>query len=414
MIKVIVETATYLAILWILALLFYLPPLHAQEIKPGLAPYGIQHKSWPCKASIKLFGDEPIRISYLHNTFKTRKKPNSCIKKFIKTGRLEFIEVALINDVCTRWGTCGKYEFLYGMSVKQVRNALKNENKKFLKRMKRYSKPVADFLKTSLDPGTECFINPFLETNVSRDEGKVFLETLGPLFEPRCKLVWNPVGNNPNGKWKIPGYHHELHGSKESMSAPCIANLDGEDIKFVGGPKPLKNHIDESEIPFYFQKYKHCEAAMLWTRSMNGISLSGFIDPRERTEWPSKSELNKLGKYIRQDFTAPPPPGKPPKGCKQKLADGAGGNLWKQSDHHPGAVLLLHQKYQTRFKTVKVLRGKKVIDKLKFTGWANPVNGKNRQHWRSNKSLSEFPQRQAKIKADKKCFFMGNARRRID
>ncbi len=76
-----------------------------------------------------------------------------------------------------------------------------------------------------------------------------------------------------------------------------------------------------------------------------------------------------------------------PRSCPElRGLDGGGGFLWKDSDFHPGIVILTPANYN--FNEVQVIKGRKVISTLTYTGRAN----ENRQHWRDySRPTRAFP-----------------------
>ena len=109
-----------------------------------------------------------------------------------------------------------------------------------------------------------------------------------------------------------------------------------------------------------------------------------------------------------------------PAQCKEVLKANDGekrGFLWKESDHG-GLVVLMPSKFKKRFRRVHVFRKGQRIAKLYYTGFANPDEGGDRQHWRFDQSLEEFPKRavfvRAKLKKQVVCWKVKRPRKRND
>lgn len=85
--------------------------------------------------------------------------------------------------------------------------------------------------------------------------------------------------------------------------------------------------------------------------------------------------------------------------------DGYMGNLLKQSDHYPGAVILFDSEYD--FKEVSVYNRKgKLIERLSYHGRSNPdSDGVGRQTWRFQRPMNQLPKR-VFIKADDMLFLV--------
>lgn len=93
---------------------------------------------------------------------------------------------------------------------------------------------------------------------------------------------------------------------------------------------------------------------------------------------------------VNRYFTGNSNPEDPSDVCSEIMPakDGANGFLWKQSDFHPGAVVLFPASYSNQvFSSVYAMKDGNKIDDFFFTAIANG----NRQHWRSDQRASSFP-----------------------
>lgn len=244
----------------------------------GLAEYAILSPQWPCKEAREAERGLPVlRKAVLWNTFGT---DTQCLLKHLEDPRLAALEIHLINEVCQRNGNCGPYEFLYGVSLEDYNHKLIMRDDALLSKLRQYLSPIKDLLDKNLRRTTVCYVNPGLESNVSKEAAEVLIEETRILF-PGCRIVWNPVGINPDAV-PIAGTVFELHGSTPPLVAPCIADLDGVDISFPTRPAFLPSSILSTEIPQYFRRYSQCDITFLWISEFNGLRSSPFIDPRSR------------------------------------------------------------------------------------------------------------------------------------
>lgn len=226
-----------------------------------------------------------LRIATLWNTFGTN---TSCLKTYLADTRLKVIEIHLINEVCQRRGTCGAYEFLFGMSMAKYNRALKEENPALLERMRNYFQEPAQFLAANLKPGTACYISPGLESNVDLEAAMVLLQQTKKSF-PNCRVVWNPVNNSRAAK-PISGTFFEQHHPDASLSSPCIVNLDGFDISYPTRSAILPQNLGSTDLPEFARRFRSCDATFLWIAEYNGITSSKPPpDPRQRTAFPGES-----------------------------------------------------------------------------------------------------------------------------
>lgn len=82
--------------------------------------------------------------------------------------------------------------------------------------------------------------------------------------------------------------------------------------------------------------------------------------------------------------TLPPGPSNPLCVGITPANDGPGGFLWKDGDHTGKLVVLLPGRYQVPFNRVTAERENGTIEALEYTGFANPDNEGERQHYRGN------------------------------
>ena len=220
----------------------------------------------------------------MYNTFDNslNGENTACIEKLNSLKQTKMMQVHLINETCQRDLDCGEYELVAGMTIKQYQDALINRDVNFINKLKTYLEKAKKILLPTLRKDIKCFISPGLESNLNEKAAKNLISITREFFGNRCELVWNPVGNNKFNS-KIENTYHEVHGPKVKLEKPCIANLDGVDIK-LKDTEVLRNHIKSEDLKSYLDKYKHCEAAFLWSHPDNCINVSKFIDPRKRTK----------------------------------------------------------------------------------------------------------------------------------
>lgn len=274
------------------ALLLAVPmPALGEELRLGLAEFGMLSPHWPCDlVREKEKGLTTLRKAVLWNSFG---KETSCLKKDLDDPRMKLLELHLINEPCARNNQCGSYEFLYGIPPKEYDDKLKKRDPELIKKLEEYFQEPSQFLAANLKEGTSCYVSVGLESNVSSDAAGVMKGILEKHF-PKCKVVWNPVNKS---RWAKPieGTIFELHGTEASLSSPCIANLDGEDISFPDRPSSMEKSIKSGDINTYLDKYKECDVTFLWIAELNGRGGDGpFIDPRERRSFVTPRLLEEL------------------------------------------------------------------------------------------------------------------------
>lgn len=279
------------------------PTPQPQQYIAGRAPYALQNSNYDCSALIaSLDGVSDVRYSWLYNTFDNKANGDylECVYRLNGLKNTTMMEVHLVNEVCQRHSACGNYEVLAGLSVDKYRDLLKKKDSKLLAKLDSYFKTAAARILPTLRAEQRCFVSYGLESNLPASEYQLVASIGHKYFGPRCTPVWNPVGNNKFGKGPIAGYVHELHGASPSLAAPCIANLDGQDISFTSRPSTYSSNIKEADLPAYIKRYQHCEVPFLWMTEDNckaGDSYS--VDPRNRRGCPSTQIQNAVSPYLK-------------------------------------------------------------------------------------------------------------------
>jgi len=280
----------------ILLIFFLIIPLFAfAENNLGLAYYAIQHKDWPCARSLEVFKDlSNPRLSFLWRTFGD---DLNCVERFLQLPTTKTLHVHLVNETCQRDSSCGKYEFVHGLSIDQYRETIIGGRANIHARLSDYLKPLQTLLQRYRE-GLTCSISPGLESNLSPAAAKIIIARIRPIF-PHCSVVWNPVGNNRFGIAPISGTTLELHGSEPKLSPPCIAGLDGQDIALPMRSALLRNFIDHRRLPQYFERMKQCSANYLWISEFSGIANEQMPDPRARINFPTAEQFHYFQQLLR-------------------------------------------------------------------------------------------------------------------
>jgi hypothetical protein len=272
----------------------------------GVAPYALQHSGYDCDALIKSILDSGLPVlnyAWLYRTFDNHPGGDGawleCVYKLNALPITRAMEVHLRNDVCDRNKNCGGYERLDAWGVKDsaaYERLLISGDTRLRAIIEAYFTRARDLIFPTLREGQGCYISYGLESNLSERAYKQLMAIGGPIFGDRCKIVYNPIGNRS----PIPGTVFEKHHSSPSLSAPCIANLDGEDIDFVNRKSNYPDKVHESKIPDFVRRYQHCDMVLLWMAEDNCRRPGGFIDPRSRpaSYCPSPAIQKERAKYL--------------------------------------------------------------------------------------------------------------------
>lgn len=261
-----------------------------------VAYYGIQHRDWPCEASIQALDScTEIKVSFLAHSFG---RETACLGRLLADQRVTGVEAHLINERCAeRSGGCAWYEFMYGLRQSDFRQGLEARDPAMLNRVGVFFTELAGEIAPLIRPETVCWISPSLESNLEPDAFYPLAEIAYHQFFGRCHIVYNPLQNRGQ-EWQP--FIYEIHGKQPRLDAPCIANLDGADIALdLANNREeqrrqfYKNLIGERSAKRFVVGYQKCGAAFLWAHEFNGRSKK-FNDPRSRNNWPTPEIFNRV------------------------------------------------------------------------------------------------------------------------
>lgn len=164
-------------------------------------------------------------------------------------------------------------------------------------------------------------------------------------------------------------------------------------LTFIDNQKKIKNTLK-------LKKFNAATAAMRFNSANELQNTIVYMDETAlyQHDYPSADtallEFPVTGVELLQSshryFTGNNNPADPDALCEEifPAKDGADGFLWKQSDFHPGVAVIFPASYSNAiFQNVEIIKDGESLDILFFAGVANG----NRQHWRSHKRASSFP-----------------------
>lgn len=264
----------------------------------GMAYYAAMHPRWPAKESLAVFSGKPVAcMSVLWRTFGTSTKT---LERFFNLPQKKILQVHLLNEVGLRNNRLGSYEVLFGYTPATYQAALLKRDARLFKNLTKYFLNVKNTLdKMSVLSATDFLISPGLESNLNMKAARVLVDLTKEIFAGQ-RIVWNPAGINVMGGDALSGTVFEVHGSSVHLSAPCIYNLDGEDIDLSIRKSILQNKISEARLPEYFRKASAsgAEACFIWLSEFNLVRPGRFVDPRQRDNFPSGKLLSYVSRYL--------------------------------------------------------------------------------------------------------------------
>ena len=229
----------------------------------GISLIGLCHRDWDCAATLEYFKSRtPAVFGFLMGG--TFGDDCPCAQKLLTLPQQKIVRIHLANSTCfqERGRLCGEQELFYGLSIGEADRAISAEDPKVLSKFER-SMREAERLLVEVQGPLECYISPCLECNLSPQARGVLLRLTKRHF-PECAMVDNPIRGAC-----LPGYVCEAHGARASLSPPCIADLDGEEL-------PI------SMWRAFHQRFEQCNISFWWSSALNCISGPKFTPPRER------------------------------------------------------------------------------------------------------------------------------------
>jgi len=374
-------------------------PLPVRAIETGFDFFAIEHKKFPCKVSNFVAKHYPKpHLGYLDHTFGTKAR---CIKKFLQIAKSKphTLKVHISNEVCRRKpGSCQPgIDFLSNLSVDQYNQALEQGNKKILKQIRKKARKLRLDHQSWGNSNTKLLISTGLESQFSSQ--KAYQAVVNQFIKAGWKhdqIVHNPVIMSPYQGRTNPNHILEFHKLR-SASAPRSSSNDGFRPDSCGPEKGSfsGDQLSDSDLLGRYSdaKQRGDSYFAFWCGGHQGLSNLGSGSapfPRERNIAASVGVVRRHAELI--GIPLPPPNGggsgssHNTKGCKVVREFGSG-NLAKESDHGGLVALFTDQK---QFKKVIVIAPDGSKTGLNWSGWANPINGKDRQHWRHPKHWNQF------------------------
>ena len=248
----------------------------------GVSYIGLCNHSWDCNALMQTWKGRPIITGWLAESFGSRCQ---CADTVLKSKKEKTIRVHLINSPCMRNNRCEKSDVLYKQSIASASRKMAKPRSDVRRKFNRVLEQFKRQIEASKGQLT-CYVSPCLECDLYGPARKAMLSAVSAAL-PACMPVDNPLKGSC-----LPGTVCERHGSDPGLSAPCIADLDGEE---------LYNDVD---IRRYYRKTKQCDLRMYWSSWMNcndvkesahTIHPSRFTLPSERRCDSSLSRITKAG-----------------------------------------------------------------------------------------------------------------------
>lgn len=241
----------------------------------GVSYIGLCNKTWDCNGVKATWsGQDTIITGWLEQSFGRACK---CADELLRSPKDKIIRVHLINSPCVRNGRCGPQEVLAGETVASASRKVARKDRRIIRKYVAVIKRFKNRLNQS-QGGLQCYVSACLECDLSVAARRV-LNTYLSRYLPGCNIVDNPLRQRC-----LKGTICEKHGVNPKLSAPCIADLDGEDGK-------------EVDLREFYRNTKQCDIRFYWDPRLNcNNPYARFLDPMKRVCRTNRTELYKIGR----------------------------------------------------------------------------------------------------------------------
>lgn len=330
---------------WLLLLVLFLSSVSAQNQNMGMSYLGLCNSTWPFKDSMTAFeGLKEIKLSVLAGA--TFGPDCQGLRRILWDSRPKTVRMHIANSTCQpeRGRVCGSYEvFDNSGTASNERQILLNQGtwKRYVEQLNR----AKDYVSASVGP-LNLYLSPCLECDLGSKARKKMLDEAAKVF-PSAVLVDNPIRDRC-----IDGVVCEQHGYGASPRARCIADLDGDDWQ-------------DGDMLKLATKFRNCDLDFIWGLKFNCVDHHNrnFVDPRKRDCSIANANYFRAASQILKanvPFELAPAPAQTYPGCRYQPI--SGGFVWKQSDTHSGAALLLNR--TDKYAKIEVIKDRKVFETL--------------------------------------------------
>lgn len=252
-----------------------------QDNNLGASYLGLCHRLWPCDESLRVFDGLPVkRLGFLAPP--TFGKSCPCYRKFLSLPGPKEVRVHLANGTCfrERGRACGPGEVFEGESLASADRKLRRRRPDLLRRYRTNAVRVRTLLASSPDAIVRTAL--CLECPVSHPARRALLSVAREVF-PGGTFVDSVL---TQACLTGPDVVCEKHGAAPRLSAPCVADTDGDDFQAI-------------DVDRYRARTSRCQTAFLWGMRFNLLDGSGrFVPPPERTTRPTRADFAALRYWL--------------------------------------------------------------------------------------------------------------------
>jgi hypothetical protein len=354
----------------------------------GWAFLAAEHKDFPVKkcAEYAKAAKYPF-IAAVADSFGVDKR---CLRNFMaNTKGKEAHWMYYLGNGAGRRKQLRPYEFLYRLKPDEYNEKLCSGDKATKQAVVKQAREFKNRCEKVAHNKASCLIALELESQFTECAAKRMVEYVKLAGVDPTKIVHNPVNIGPyqgRGNAHVLERHWVLNRGAE---APYHLGIDGACADHCGPCGITGSRVTSDQILQWRANHQNRKDIFfsLWCPEHQGLLRdSGTApEPRKRTIRVSESSFE-LGNRLVDASLEPLPPAQAhdTKGCAFVKEFGKG-NLAKESDHGGFVAVMVNKLNNARLVTPK---GTKYS--LKYTGLANPFNGKARHHYRHPKAFAKM------------------------
>lgn len=262
----------------------------------GLSTFALQSPSFDCDGFLKLTEQhQQINLSVLAGTFGDE---TTCLERIAKTGKLNLVQVHLVNETCQRpGGVCYEpVEVFQGLPI--LYEQLITLGPDFPDSGWLYQRIELLVLDTVMMLDAlqvdNCLISPGLESNLSHFAMDLLMIFVRQVSRNRCALVFNPVDDiGPNFEADLYEHHRGSLPTSSAVPIPRVCSNDGTHIRHSNSfTEGYPRNMSIEEAARFVERSEDCEVTFLWA-----ADISNCIIDDDNLEFPTFRNCPPLSRF---------------------------------------------------------------------------------------------------------------------
>lgn len=264
-----------------------------------------------CKKALSVFnGVQKPALAILWGTF-NRGNFQGCAQRFLHrfSDKKHYLQIHFSNESARALKRAGPYELLHRLSSKQYNRQLEHRRTKAIKAIAKRAKNISQFISENGNQNTVFMVSTGLEDRLTSGAYLALTEVLKMTLPKNTVFIRNKVGAYEGNTFWGGASFIELHGLKPKFKpntgARCIANFDGDNIRFFDNHK--QGNKDKSSLPAVLStvrklRKRGCFVFWWWPGPQGRGKNVKFVDPRKRVFQFDSRIIAVVNKNIKGDL----------------------------------------------------------------------------------------------------------------